>query len=237
MEKLIFPVTKKEAEKAGALYSSEANKKSLFPSQLRELRKEKGVSQEAVARELGVSKSTIGLYETGDTLPDAKTLYELAKYYDVSADYLLGLSTARSKDESIQVVCDYSGLSESAAAQLNEYKIHESGKIVISLINEILNRDNPFSCNFHSFITRYVLSSVVLNENIQEGNQASYAEEIKRINSEGFQRLLRGCSSIEISVAAAKHIYKDSALLSLQQIFEIAADKSIKAAEEKRKAQ
>ena len=83
MKTLIFPVTKKEAEKSGTSYSSEANKNALFPTQLRELRKEKGVSQETVARDLGVSKSTIGLYETGDTLPDVKTLSDLAKYYGV----------------------------------------------------------------------------------------------------------------------------------------------------------
>ena len=73
MEQLVFPVTKKAAEKQGGVYSSDANKNALFPSRLRELRKEKGVSQDQLANELGVSKSTIGLYETGDTLPDAKT--------------------------------------------------------------------------------------------------------------------------------------------------------------------
>ena len=92
MEQLIFPVTKKEAEKNGKTYSSEANKKALFPSQLRDLRKKKGISQETLAHDLGVSKSTIGLYETGDTLPDAKTLRDLAVYFGVSADWLLGLS-------------------------------------------------------------------------------------------------------------------------------------------------
>ena len=94
MEQLVFPVTKKEAEKRGISYSSENNKNALFPSRLRTLRAEKGISQAAFAAALGVSKSTIGLYETGDTLPDAKTLYDLAKYFSVTSDYLLGLSDA-----------------------------------------------------------------------------------------------------------------------------------------------
>lgn len=69
MERLKFPVTKKDAEKMGIPYSSEANKNALFPSRLRNLRKEKGVSQKELADFLGLSKSTVGLYETGDTLP------------------------------------------------------------------------------------------------------------------------------------------------------------------------
>lgn len=98
MEKLIFPITKREAEKRGIKYSSEANKNALFPSRLRELRKERDVSQATLASALGVSKSTIGLYETGDTLPDAKTIYDIAKYFSVSSDYLLGLSDATKQE-------------------------------------------------------------------------------------------------------------------------------------------
>ena len=95
MERTFFPVTRREAERAGAIYSSEENKKAIFPSQLRDLRKEKGVSQDTLSKALGVSKSTVGLWETGDTLPDAKSLHNLSVYFEVSADYLLGLSKAR----------------------------------------------------------------------------------------------------------------------------------------------
>lgn len=92
MEQAFFPVTRREAERQGIPFSSDANKNALFPSQLKELRERKGISQAVLARALGVSKSTIGLWETGDTLPDAKSLHDLAVYFDVSADYLLGLS-------------------------------------------------------------------------------------------------------------------------------------------------
>ena len=90
MEQTFFPVTRREAERSGAKYSSEKNKNAGFPSRLRELRKKKGVSQDIVSKELGVSKSTVGLWETGDTLPDAKAVRDLASYYEVSTDYLLG---------------------------------------------------------------------------------------------------------------------------------------------------
>lgn len=92
MEQPFFPVTRRGAERQGIPFSSDANKNAPFPSQLRELRKEKGISQEVLAKTLGVSKSTVGLWETGDTLPDAKALHDIAVYFKVTSDYLLGLS-------------------------------------------------------------------------------------------------------------------------------------------------
>lgn len=101
MKRQFFPVTEAEARKSGVQFSSKENKEAQFPQQLRELRKEKGVSQAVLASELGVSKSTIGLYETGDTLPDAKTLHDLAVYFGVTSDYLLGLSKAREHENHV----------------------------------------------------------------------------------------------------------------------------------------
>ena len=155
MERLIFPVTKKEAEKSGRKYSSEENKKALFPSQLRDLRKEKGISQETLARDLGVSKSTIGLYETGDTLPDARTLYDLAVYFDVSADYLLGLQTTPSTDMNVKTICEYTGLSEKS---INHLKATKDSHPHIDVYNFLFEKKLLLA-----FIVNY-LSDFALNE-------------------------------------------------------------------------
>ena len=61
-----------------------------LPARLVELRKEKGLSQAALAKELGIDCSTIAKYETGDRLPDIVMLCALADYFEVSTDYLLG---------------------------------------------------------------------------------------------------------------------------------------------------
>lgn len=115
MSKMIFPITKREAEKQGIQHSSDANKNALFPSQLRNLRNEKGISQLELSKVLAVSKSTIGLWETGDTLPDAESLYKIARYFEVSADWLLGLSQTPSTDESVEAVCKATGIDTSLA--------------------------------------------------------------------------------------------------------------------------
>jgi len=92
MNKPIFPLSKKEAKKADIVSTSDYNKNAFFPKKLRDLRKKEGVSQAEIAKTIGVTKSTIGLYETGDNVPDVKTLYKIADFYGVTCEYLLGRS-------------------------------------------------------------------------------------------------------------------------------------------------
>ena len=51
---------------------------------LKELRKEKGITQEQMAEELGVSGRTISRWETGSNMPDISLLVEIAEFFDVS---------------------------------------------------------------------------------------------------------------------------------------------------------
>lgn len=141
MEQLKFPVTKKEAEKLGTAYSSEANRNALFPSRLRALREEKGVSQAVLATALGVSKSTIGLYETGDTLPDVQTADMLANYFGISADYLLCRTDIRLPDPNMAVAFHRLGLTDTAAhTLLGIKKAEKEGKVEdIRLLTHTLN--------------------------------------------------------------------------------------------------
>ena len=56
---------------------------------LRELRKEKGLSQTQLANELGMIKQTYSNYENEKREPNIATLIKLADYFDVSVDYLI----------------------------------------------------------------------------------------------------------------------------------------------------
>ena len=51
---------------------------------LKELRNEKGITQEQLAEELGVSNRTVSRWETGFNMPDISVLIEIADYFDVS---------------------------------------------------------------------------------------------------------------------------------------------------------
>lgn len=63
-----------------------------FSVRLIQVRKKKKLTQKQVAKQLGLSVTTISGYENGIKLPSIKRLRVLAQFYDTSADYLLGLS-------------------------------------------------------------------------------------------------------------------------------------------------
>ena len=62
----------------------------IFAERLLELRKEKGISQAALAKALEVSYAVVCYWETDRSEPTAPNLVKLADYFDVSVDYLLG---------------------------------------------------------------------------------------------------------------------------------------------------
>ena len=61
--------------------------RQVFGERLKALRTDKNIGQNLLAKELGLSNASISYWETGT----AAALFKLAKYFDVSSDYLLGL--------------------------------------------------------------------------------------------------------------------------------------------------
>ena len=57
--------------------------------ELKRLRKERGITQEYLAKKLYVSVQTINKWENGKFLPDAINLLNIAQFYEVSLDYLM----------------------------------------------------------------------------------------------------------------------------------------------------
>ena len=64
----------------------------IFSERLIQLRKERGLSQATVAKDLNVSLGIICYWETNKSDPTAGNIAKVARYFNVSADYLLGLS-------------------------------------------------------------------------------------------------------------------------------------------------
>ncbi|MFW6009293.1 MAG: helix-turn-helix domain-containing protein [archaeon] len=64
--------------------------KKFFSTRIKSLRKEKGLTQKELADMTGLTAPAIGSYERGIRLPRTNKLKELATFFNVSSDYLLG---------------------------------------------------------------------------------------------------------------------------------------------------
>ena len=64
-----------------------------FPYVLRQLRSERRISQTTLADAIGVSRSAVGMYETGSREPDFETMETIADFFNVDMNYLYGKQT------------------------------------------------------------------------------------------------------------------------------------------------
>ena len=78
-----------------------------FPDILKHLRKSENMNQLELANAIGVSRSTIGMYESGQREPDFETMEAIADYFNVSMDYLLG----KSPDKLVDNIFKYDNIS------------------------------------------------------------------------------------------------------------------------------
>ena len=77
---------------------------------LLELRTSRGATQEDVAQSLSVSNKTISKWENGASTPDLPMVVELAKYYGVTTDTLLGLSEDKKQSTTEEIRSLFEGL-------------------------------------------------------------------------------------------------------------------------------
>ena len=63
---------------------------STLGKRIKELRREKGLLQDDLAKEIGVSKGTVSVWERGGRKPEYDTLQLLCEYFQVNLGYLLG---------------------------------------------------------------------------------------------------------------------------------------------------
>lgn len=69
-----------------------------FGRKLRELREAQGLTQKQVGERIGVTSSVVSAYENGIRLPSYSALIKLTALYDVSSDYLLGISDTPTRE-------------------------------------------------------------------------------------------------------------------------------------------
>jgi repressor LexA len=69
-----------------------------FNERLRFLRKEKGMTQAELASQLGISKSSVNMYERGEREPGLEMMESISDYFNVDMDYLYGRSATKCRN-------------------------------------------------------------------------------------------------------------------------------------------
>lgn len=114
-------------------------------TRLIDLRKEKGYTREALAKELGISKYTLRNYELGSTEPGHSFLIKISNFFNVSIDYIMGVTNERERTFTFQ-------LKTSEYEHIEKYNsLDEFGRETVDIIlNRELSRvqelDNVLSC-------------------------------------------------------------------------------------------
>lgn len=105
---------------------------------LAELRNEKRITQNQMANLTNISRSRLSLYEIDKREPDIDTLKELSKFFNVSTDFLLGLTDIREK----LYITGLGKISSTELTIIKKYRIlDDRGKRAMS---DTLNRECEF---------------------------------------------------------------------------------------------
>ena len=82
----------------------------MISDKIKKLRDSYNINQVELAKELGVTKQCVSNWENDNILPSIEMLIKLSKYFNVSTDYLLGLSS--------KLTINVDGLTENEIAHL-----------------------------------------------------------------------------------------------------------------------
>ena len=129
-----------------------------------ELRTARGVTQEDVAQSLSISNKTVSKWENGASTPDLPMVIELAKYYGVTTDTLLGLSEYKKRSTAEEIRTLFEGLDRSESV----LKAFEAVKALIPAMygtvskynDDVYDRENVFP----SEISHFYRSNISLHE-------------------------------------------------------------------------
>ena len=115
---------------------------------LRELRKEKQLTQEQLAERFGVTNRSVSRWETGSNMPDLSILVELADFYDVDIRDIIdgerkGEDMNKEEKERLQLVADYAETEKNTLLmRLRIFSIVGVISLIAGLTMMVISRDN-----------------------------------------------------------------------------------------------
>lgn len=103
----------------------------MLGNRIKELREEKGLKQDELAKIISISPSAIGMYERNEREPNDDISIKLANFFDVSLDYMLGKSDIKT---SLKVNIDEADIAFASGVKA----LNETNKMIIKNTLEAL---------------------------------------------------------------------------------------------------
>lgn len=217
---------------ANPKYNSYDKKKNddAFAINLRELAPNSEAEKELAAA-LGCTQNAIKQFKAGKSFPQPRNLVNIARYYKCSLDYLIGLSTVKSTEATVQSISEYTGLSESAILALHRIAGERSSeeRRPLSFINRCFEDPDVASGNtvfgMLSLLEQYVTSSSVQRRvyNDYETKKYETAEEYREATKqqEIYSRTVMIESSDEVSeLLTVGQLYREAKMTEIRKELE-----------------
>ena len=159
--------------------------KNIFSKRLKELRTERGETQQVACNEIDIHINTLKNYENGERLPNRGEFLRIKDHYGVSFEYLIGESDIKSNDISFKEINKITGLSEKSINVLSK-RVQINGNR-LKILNYIIENERKYQ-----FITILELFLMCRIENkgiynqIKESIEMIPSENLKYINRPSF---------------------------------------------------
>lgn len=129
-----------------------------FSQRLKELRVNKNLGQKEVGVIVGVSDSSIRKYETGERTPNPDALVKLADFFNVTVDYLIGVSDSKNAPE---LKTDKSTKKELPTKE-------EVTRKIIDMVSESGIIEKDFDAKEEEILLSYFKSSLEVYKNLRK---------------------------------------------------------------------
>lgn len=168
-----------------------SNETNIVGNRIKEIRGK--MSQDEFVEKVGISRGALSYYENGKRNPDCNVIKSICLNFNVSADYILGLTDTKTADTNIKAVCEYTGLSERTVKMINyQKKFSEIYNILLTnpIYGMILDDIKMLRDTIQNDEVKHIMSS--LKDEIIQKNNDNYNEfypyMIRSINSSSFIR-------------------------------------------------
>lgn len=186
---------------------------------IKNIRLDNGLTQSAFGRILNCDRYRIADIERGKSSPTIEDIRIISKEFNVSSDYLLGISNVKSVDTDVKAICEYTGLDEEAIIALHEYKgFSPTDKLISNMILD--GRVDDIACLAEE-LKKYCDKLIKVHEQVEMALETSDFSEIHIMHekNEKDEETIRMLGSDSRYAVITDEYYADFLVFRLKKIF------------------